>query len=99
MPLAYIQSYNGFEFVVSDRFISATHLPVVYSVESSAYISKRMSDISRIESFMNMMKTVLKLVAKLKVQVLKLVAHLSLPEAGLTAHCGISRTDNVRVTL
>ena len=57
MQLASIQSYNCFEFAVSDRFISATHLPVMYSVESSAYISKRMSDISRIESFMNMMKS------------------------------------------
>ena len=57
MQLASIQSYNGFEFVVSDRFISAIHLPVVYNVESSAYISKRISDISRIESFMNTMKS------------------------------------------
>ena len=57
MQLASIQLYNGFEFVVSDQFISATHLLVVYSFESSAYISKRMSDISRIELFMNMMKS------------------------------------------
>ena len=49
--LASIQSYNGFEFVVSDWFISATHLPVVYSIKSSAHISKHMSDILRIESF------------------------------------------------
>ena len=57
MQLASIQSYDGFELVANDRFISATHLPVVCSVESSAYISKRMSDISRIESFMNMMRS------------------------------------------
>ena len=57
MRLAAIQLYSGFEFVVSDRFISLTHLPAVYSVESSAYISKRISDISRMESFMNMMKS------------------------------------------
>ena len=57
MRLASIQLYSGFDFIVSDRFISPTHLPAVYSVESSAYISKRMSDISRMESFMNVMKS------------------------------------------
>ena len=72
---------------VSDRFISATHLSVVYSVESSAYISKRMSDISRLESFMNMMKS--------KGQSIE-TCGTSRPEVGLTAHCRISSTDNVR---
>ena len=56
MRLASIQLHSGFDFVVGDRFISPTHLPAVYIVESSAYISKRMSDISRMESFMHVMK-------------------------------------------
>ena len=55
--LASIQLYSGFDFVASDRFISPTHLPAVDSVESSAYISKRMSYISRMESFMHVMKS------------------------------------------
>ena len=55
--LASTQLYSGFYIVVSDRFISSTHLPAVYSVESSVYISKRMSGISRMESFMNMVKS------------------------------------------
>ena len=46
-----------------------------------------MSDISRLESFMNMMKS--------KGQSIETFG-TSRPEVGLTAHCRISSTDNVR---